>query len=405
MKLLIVDDEKYICSSLNNGFDWHSLGFDEVFSASRVSEALDIVDTNKIGIIITDIKMPKLSGIDLIKEISSRSPDTKIIIISGYDKFEYAQTALKFGVTDYLLKPARIEDVVEAVKKAIGLILGNVPGKYKNVLIKDFLCNLIFRHITDINQIQKSFDEYRLDILKSEFLMVILNYNLKNNFDAEINDIINVITNHLKSKFGFVIFDDNHEHIVMLAEATVSKEIIYDMCNDCCAAVGNHFGISDFKGVIGRNIKDIAEISGIYHETVQIADRFILSGKDRVFFVNDIENVRTYNIVYTAKKYVCDHIYENITIQTISDMIYITPGYFSLIFRTVTGESFVKYVNTQKMEKAKSLLETEEIPVSAIAETIGFDVKYFNRVFKKYTGLTPNEFRKCDKGKDVSFGY
>ena len=172
MKLLIVDDEKYIRSSLKSGYDWYSLGFDEVFEAAKVVEALGIINNNTIEVIITDIKMPKLSGIDLIKKISLTSPDSKIIVISGYDYFEYAQIALKYGVVDYLLKPARIEDVVEAVKKAIDMVSQKLPEKYKNVLRKDFLCNLIFRRITDSEQIRHGVDEYELDILKTEFLPV-----------------------------------------------------------------------------------------------------------------------------------------------------------------------------------------------------------------------------------------
>lgn len=394
MKLLIVDDEMYIRNSLKNGFDWASLGFNEVLDAARVSEALEIVDKNKIDVIITDIKMPKLSGIDLIKEMSSRSPETKIIIISGYDKFEYAQSALKYGVADYLLKPARIEDVVESVKKAVEMLYQNLPAKYKNVLIKDFLCNLIFKRIPHPEYVEKAVDEYDLDILSGEYVPAVFSYGKREGLDVELDDIINTVTSYMKNRAETIIFDDNRGHIVMILGNPGSKEDVSKLCEDCCEFVSRYFDFTDFECVIGRGSNKVAELASIYSEAVQIADRFVLSGNVRVIFASDIENVKIYNIVYMAKKYVCEHIEQNITIQMISDMIHITPGYFSSIFRKATGESFVKYVNMQKIEKAKKLLEIWDKPVAEIADEIGFDVKYFNRVFKKYTQLTPSEYRR-----------
>lgn len=400
MKLLIVDDEKYIRSSLKSGYDWYSLGFDEVFDAAKVAEALEIINNNTIEVIITDIRMPKLSGIDLIKKLSLSSPNTKIIVISGYDKFEYAQIALKYGVIDYLLKPARIEDVVEAVRKAVDMVPQKLPEKYKTVLRKDFLCNLIFRRIIDMEQIRQGIEEYELEMLKTEFCTVIFTYSTKKNDKSEngISDnIMDAIAKYAEDKCKMVLFDDNHGHIVMLMTAPKSEGDTLALCNGCCEIASEKSGFCDFEGVIGRQSSDVTEISDIYSEAVRVADRFVLSGKERAIFVSDIENVKIYNIVYMAKKYVCENINKDITIQMIADMVHITPGYFSSIFRKATGESFVKYVNMQKVEKAKNLLKIVDMPISKVADEIGLDVKYFNRVFKKYTALTPSEYRRMMK--------
>lgn len=156
---------------------------------------------------------------------------------------------------------------------------------------------------------------------------------------------------------------------------------------------------NDLQAVIGKKINDVLKIAEAYGEAAKIADKFIISGEEKVIFVDDINNVKAYNIVYMAKQYVEDNISKNITIETITDIIHITPNYFSSIFKKVTGDSFITYVNLRKIEKAKEILKAVDIPVSEVAEKCGFsDVKYFNRVFKKYTGVTPSEYKKQEIG-------
>lgn len=397
MKLLIVDDEKYICSSLKNGFDWQSMGFDEVLDAAKVSDALNLISNNVVDVIITDIKMPKLSGIDLIKEMSQLSPKTKIIIISGYDKFEYAQVALKYGVIDYLLKPAPIEDVVLAVQKAINSLSTNMPKQYKDVLRKDFLLNLIFGRIKSSEEMRRGIEEHELNVLKSDFFIAVFS-------GKEIvtnNIILDKIKQFLANNFSdcFFAFDDNRRHIVVFFNTQYSKKDIFEIFNSFCAYMNKDLEANDLQAVIGQKINDVLKIAEAYGEAAKIADKFIISGEEKVIFVDDINNVKAYNIVYMAKQFVEDNISKNITIETITDIIHITPNYFSSIFKKVTGDSFITYVNLRKIEKAKEILKAVDMPVSEVAEKCGFsDVKYFNRVFKKYTGVTPSEYKKQEIG-------
>ncbi|MFK7696685.1 response regulator [Paenibacillus sp. HJGM_3] len=118
MKLLIVDDEVIIRNGLCTVIDWKELGLDLLPPASSAEEALERIPVEKPHIILTDIRMPGLDGIELAREVKELLPDTEVVILTGYDDFAYAQQALREGVTDYLLKTSRPEEIIKAAMKA-----------------------------------------------------------------------------------------------------------------------------------------------------------------------------------------------------------------------------------------------------------------------------------------------
>lgn len=115
MKLLIVDDELQICYGLKDGIEWDKLGIAAVFTASNGLEALDICRNEKPELIITDIRMPGISGIELGKQVLELYAPVRIIVLSGYSEFSYAQEAIKIGVSDYLLKPIDTDELCQKV--------------------------------------------------------------------------------------------------------------------------------------------------------------------------------------------------------------------------------------------------------------------------------------------------
>lgn len=118
MKVLIADDERQIRTGLQEGIPWESLGFHEVYAAENGIEALSLCRMHKPELVITDIRMPGMSGLELGEKIRELYAPVEIIILSGYSDFEYARTAITMGAFDYLLKPIRIREFVERVKNA-----------------------------------------------------------------------------------------------------------------------------------------------------------------------------------------------------------------------------------------------------------------------------------------------
>ena len=103
MKALIVDDERAAVIAVKMLVDWKRYQIETVYEASSSEDVLPLIRTEEIQIIISDVRMPGMNGLELISEIHKLRPNTKIIMISGYGQFEYVRSALQQGCTDYIL--------------------------------------------------------------------------------------------------------------------------------------------------------------------------------------------------------------------------------------------------------------------------------------------------------------
>lgn len=115
-KVLIVDDEKLERVLIRKGYDWEANGFEIIGEAGSGEEALEFFDVKEPDIVITDINMPYMDGLQLAEKIRERSAKCRVVIVTGYREFEYARRALKLGVKDFILKPVNINDIANIVK-------------------------------------------------------------------------------------------------------------------------------------------------------------------------------------------------------------------------------------------------------------------------------------------------
>lgn len=117
IKVLIVDDEKLERVLIHKGYKWEDNGFEVVGEAASGMEALEMVKEHKPQIVLTDICMPSMDGLELSEKILQINPGTFIVIITGYREFDYARRAIKIGVEDFLLKPVNISELGNITKK------------------------------------------------------------------------------------------------------------------------------------------------------------------------------------------------------------------------------------------------------------------------------------------------
>ncbi len=150
-KLIIVDDEEEVRHGIINNIDWRSYGFEIINEAENGQEALDIIEENIPDVLITDICMPLMNGLELTALINENFPTIKIVVITGFDDFSFAQKAIKYGVTDYILKPILPDDIYELIKKLKIRLDQEVQEK------------------EDINKLQKHYSD-SLPILRDSFL-------------------------------------------------------------------------------------------------------------------------------------------------------------------------------------------------------------------------------------------
>lgn len=114
---MIVDDEYLIRNLIRNCIDWNEIGIDIIAEASNSVESFNLINKEKPDIILTDINMPMTDGLDMSKYILEKYPDIKVIVITGYNEFEYAKRSIKIGIRDFILKPIDEEELKNSVLK------------------------------------------------------------------------------------------------------------------------------------------------------------------------------------------------------------------------------------------------------------------------------------------------
>jgi len=156
-KVLIVDDEKMIRMGIQKVIPWEDLGVGEVFTASSAREALKILEEHTPEIMITDIHMSEMTGLELIEAAKEFQPKLRVLVLTGYDSFEYARQSLRLKVQDFFLKPADEKDLSHAVREQVAylrreeeeakssLLVQRTRGVAEQMRLETYMRNLIHR--------------------------------------------------------------------------------------------------------------------------------------------------------------------------------------------------------------------------------------------------------------------
>ena len=190
--VFLVDDEPILLEGIRSKIDWESIGLNFVGEATDGEIALSMLQELKPDILITDVKMPFMDGLELSSRIKKTQPWIKIIILSGHDEFEYAKKAISIGVEDYILKPFTADEVIESLKKACVQIdkersqLSNISKmqeelKSKNKLIQKEFLNDLVHGAFDKNAIQEKSSLLDLDVNSQNFRILISKIESKEN--------------------------------------------------------------------------------------------------------------------------------------------------------------------------------------------------------------------------------
>jgi two-component system, response regulator YesN len=144
--VMLVDDEMFVRKGLRNLIDWESLGYAVIDEADNGEDALTLIKSKKPDLVITDIRMPVLDGLELIGQTLKLHPDTSFIIISGYNDFSYAQQAVRYGIHDFILKPIDEEELTETLKRLSSKIARNkLLGNQRADLLKERIVESLIR--------------------------------------------------------------------------------------------------------------------------------------------------------------------------------------------------------------------------------------------------------------------
>lgn len=184
-KVFFVEDEIVTREGIRDNVDWQAAGYELCGEAPDGEMALPLLQATKPDVLITDIKMPFMDGLQLSRIVRERMPQTKIVILSGHDEFEYAQEAIKLGVTEYLLKPVTIQDLNQVLQRVALRMdqegkeqaklrqLQNQIEENRAALIERLLLKLLVGGISLTEAIEQS-ELLGLDLIARCYLVVVI---------------------------------------------------------------------------------------------------------------------------------------------------------------------------------------------------------------------------------------
>ena len=174
-KIMLVDDEEEVRTSIIRKIDWQDAGFEVIGDAENGKEALEKIEQNEPDVVLTDIRMPYMDGLEMAENIRQRYPSIKIVIFSGFDEFEYAKKAIKLNVIEYILKPVNVEELTAILKKIKKNLDEEIEQKRNVTLLREsyikslpalrehFLNDLIQGGMEE-TQIEEKLNEYAIDV-------------------------------------------------------------------------------------------------------------------------------------------------------------------------------------------------------------------------------------------------
>lgn len=210
IKVLIVDDEFYSREGLKKVICWNDFGCVVCGEAEDGQEAIELARNLKPDLIITDINMPAMNGIDMAKVILGETGNTKFIIITGYDDFQYARGAIKINAVDFILKPIEIDEFLEALKKAVNIINNEKTSKLLS-------CE---KQLLQIMRGQKPIEDIETFFKREEFIKVIL---INNDSYTELEEKKQEKTNFYISSFVKSWIEERAQNNAYVLEAHVHR--------------------------------------------------------------------------------------------------------------------------------------------------------------------------------------
>lgn len=316
-RILIADDEDIIREGLANYIDWERTGFEIVGAYADGEEAYAAALEKKPDVVLTDVKMPFMDGLELSKKLMEAFPDIHILIISGHDEFSYAKEALKIGVNDYLLKPINSKELVKIMKalkeklddnenqkkireKLNQQLLESLPLLKERFLVR--ITSGMFQDNAELNNRAKFLD---VDFSEPPYTVSVIDVDDLQEDDGlqKIQQLCRIsLGNALKNTYDpnmpHIIFNDKYEHVVCI-HSRVDKDRLISVLEGLKQEFFGTMGKSVTVG-IGSTVNDIHELKYSYKNAREALEYRLILGKNKIIDIEDIKPIESTKLINTA---------------------------------------------------------------------------------------------------------
>lgn len=337
--VLFVDDDcaiRYIVSKFSC---WSNSDFILKKTVGSATEALQILETESYDLVITDIRMPVMDGLELIRELRQRNIDIAVVLSSTYSDFQYAREGMRLGALDYVSKPLTESKLIEEL---------------------EYISKYLYE--------QKAKKQRIHDILENEKIEEMFTAILENS--GKLEQLINVIIQEIELRCE----QQPEKDVQMLLAVALSISGRF---------VEQYPWIKNFLIAKPKFKKESCqqEFREYIINLAQVSEKFQLNASDSR--INQICKLLFLNIE------------EPKVLDIIAERLELNKEYIAVLFRNATNIGLNKYITMMKMEYAKVLLKDSNLKIYEIAEKLGYTtIDYFSSLFKKHTGKTPLQYRK-----------
>lgn len=357
-KVVIIDDEPWTREVIRQLGKWDTLELEIVGEASDGEYGLELIRQMTPDIILTDVSMPHLNGINLIHTLRQEGNNALVIFVSGYDNYEFIHNAMKVGAIDYLLKPIKQEELNQQLKKCKSILMVDKAEREEHLKGSFLDVSWASKYYVLQDSLYDSLNSNNIEIMKEKlediFQLIQQNANemlSKSNMICIYYSLINTLQRYIMSR------DYEVKEVIKSSKATFvfSRE---------------------------SNIEEMFYFVFDLYCSVYIKMQELIRTRNRI----DINRI---------KQYAKENYAEGITLEETAETFYVSKEYLSKTFKATVGRGFSEYVTSLRMQRAKELIVDYKVPIKEAGELVGYmDQAHFYKTFKKFYGKTPGEMKE-----------
>ncbi len=307
--IMIVDDEAAVREGMVNRVKWEELGFRIIAEAENGEEALEKAEALDIDLVLTDIKMPFMDGITMAERLLRDKPHLKLIFLTGFDEFEYAQEAIRLKAIDYILKPINSFEVKDMLLRVKGILdreieekrnLQILEARYRDSLpfIKIQFLHEVLTGTLSNEEIASRMKLYDISVDKGKYRAVSF-FDISSPINEEelrLKELItvsvkNIVDEAFQDKCNFISFISLSSIIVISSWQEEALGELMDINNYVCLTAQKVLNISVTSGT-GRFYKKLTNIKKSYHESKTAVEYKAVMGEGRAIYIKDMESIK-----------------------------------------------------------------------------------------------------------------
>ena len=408
--VVVADDEEELREAVCTMIPWQDYGFQMVGSASNGLDALQMVEQHEPDLLITDIQMPFISGIELARQVREIRPATNIAFLSGYDDFEYAKQAIQYNIISYMLKPLTIEGL-GAELRTIHEKIDAQFALFRQAAQKNdgmdaraaILMPLVLDEYAEPEgEAQARATARECGLLRDEedkpcytvMVSSLLNEDGGNcTTHAFVASVDRLAAKYLRS---VSFFTSGKVISVLLGNPSDFQEYLHILADEIAQMADRVLGRRCYVGV-SRETWNLSGLHGAYREAME-ALRQGEGAEGGVQFISDLSPaVKGGSLLCKRALDALDQHYADadLSLVSLSGMLDVSPNHLSACIKKYAGETFINILIRKRMDAARELIATSSLKIQEISQRCGYiDQHYFSYCFKKYCGESPNAMRR-----------